>query len=116
MSKKVALFAFQGDVVCFAHVLLNALDLHEKGYEVAVVLEGPSTKTAVELGEGEKPFSALYKKAKAAGLIDCACKACAAKVGALEGIKAQEITLDGEMSGHPAMSRYLEAGYKIITF
>ena len=32
--KKVVLFAFNGDFMCFIHVLVNALDLHEKGYEV----------------------------------------------------------------------------------
>ena len=32
--KKVVLFAFNGDFMCFIHVLLNALDMHEKGYEV----------------------------------------------------------------------------------
>jgi len=32
--KKVALFAFNGESLCFVHVLLNALDLKDKGYEV----------------------------------------------------------------------------------
>lgn len=31
--KKVALFAFNGDSMCFIHVLLNALDLKEE-YEI----------------------------------------------------------------------------------
>ena len=30
---KVALVAFQGEIVCFAHVLLNALDLKQRGAE-----------------------------------------------------------------------------------
>ena len=38
--KKVALFAFNGDFKCFAHVLLNALDMKAKGYDVKVVIEG----------------------------------------------------------------------------
>jgi hypothetical protein len=29
--KKLALFAFNGDSLCFVHVLLNAVDLREKG-------------------------------------------------------------------------------------
>jgi hypothetical protein len=29
--EKVALFAFKGEPLCFVHVLLNALDMKEKG-------------------------------------------------------------------------------------
>jgi hypothetical protein len=32
--KKVALFAYNGEVMCFVHVLLNALDMREEGFEV----------------------------------------------------------------------------------
>ena len=116
MSRKIAIFAYRGEAICFVHVLLNALDLKEKGHEVAVVLEGPATKTAVELAEEGVPFHDLYVKAREAGLLDCACKACSGKMGAQEGLRAQGIVLDGAMSGHPAMSRYLESGYEIINF
>jgi len=37
---KVALFAFNGDPMCFAHVLINALDLREKNYDVRLIIEG----------------------------------------------------------------------------
>ena len=33
---KVALFVFNGDPMCFFHVLLNALDLKEKGVEARI--------------------------------------------------------------------------------
>ena len=39
-TKKVALFAFNGELMCFIHVLLNALDMNKKGYEVKIVIEG----------------------------------------------------------------------------
>jgi len=29
--KKVALFAFNGELMCFVHVLLNALEMKDKG-------------------------------------------------------------------------------------
>jgi hypothetical protein len=32
--KKVALFAFNGEPMCFVHVLLNALDMKEKDYKL----------------------------------------------------------------------------------
>ncbi len=37
---KFALFVFNGDPMCFVHVLLNAFDMKEKGHESAIVIEG----------------------------------------------------------------------------
>jgi hypothetical protein len=42
--KKFALFVFNGDPMCFIHVLLNAIDMSEKGYEAKIVVEGAATK------------------------------------------------------------------------
>ncbi len=42
--KKMALFVFNGDPMCFIHVLLNALDMNEKGYEAKIIVEGAATK------------------------------------------------------------------------
>ena len=42
--KKIAIFAFEGNPICFVHVLLNAIDLHERGEEVKIVLEGEAIK------------------------------------------------------------------------
>jgi len=41
--KKVALFAFNGELMCFIHVLLNALDMNERGHQVKIVIEGAAT-------------------------------------------------------------------------
>jgi len=114
--KKVALFAFNGEAMCFVHVLLNALDMQARGYEVKVILEGSATKLANELNDPDKPFGKLYQKVRDAGLIDCACRACSGKMGALEGIQAQGIPLCDEMSGHPSVARYMEAGFEVLTF
>ncbi|MFC2155986.1 DsrE family protein [Acidobacteriota bacterium] len=114
--KKVALFAFNGELMCFAHVLLNAIDMQEKGYDVKLIIEGSATKLITELGDSEKPFSNLYAKVKDKGLIDCICKACAGKMGTLKKAEQQAIPFCDEMSGHPSMARYMEAGYTILTF
>lgn len=116
MPKKTALFAFNGDPVCFAHVLLNGLDMKAKGFDVKLIIEGSATKQILELMDPEKPFASLYQKVKDEGLIDCVCKACAAKMGVLNSAIEQNLPICGEMSGHPSMSKYLEAGYEIITF
>ena len=114
---KAALFAFNGDPMCFVHVLLNALDLKEKGYEVKVVVEGSATKLIRTFHEDENaPFAPLYRKCKEAGLFDGTCKACTAKMGATEAAEAEGFTFLADMSGHPSVSRYMQDGYQIITF
>jgi hypothetical protein len=110
------LYAFNGEMMCFVHVLLNALDMHEKGTGCVIVFEGASVKLIPELEGGKSPFSPLYFKAREAGLIDGACKACSAKMGVLEAVEASGLNLLDDMSGHPSMSSYMVRGYSIITF
>ena len=114
--KKVALFAFNGDLMCFIHVLLNALDMNTKGYEVKVVIEGSATKLIPELADQGNPMFRLYEKAKGLDLIDGACKACSNKMGTLKAAKEQGLRLLNEMDGHPGIARYQEEGFEIITF
>jgi hypothetical protein len=114
--KKVALFAFNGEATCFAHVLLNALDMQEKGFEVRVIIEAEATKQVSLLRNETKPYADLYKRVKDAGLIDCVCKACATKFGALNAAIQQGLGTCGEMSGHPSIARYKEEGYEVLVF
>mgnify|MGYP000362526018 CR=1 FL=1 len=67
MSRKVALFAFNGKPMYFVHALLNALAMKDR-----------------ELSNHQNPFSNLYIMAKPAGIIDCVCEACAIKTGVYE--------------------------------
>lgn len=114
--KKVAMFAFRGELMCFAHVLLNGIEYRKKGYDVKIVIEGQATAAIKEICKKENPFYELYKKTKEAGLIDCVCMACASKMDSLEVIRAEGLRLNNEMSGHPSMAGYSDQGYEIITF
>lgn len=116
MAKKFALFAFNGDSMCFIHVLLNALDLNEKGFEVKVIIEGSATKLAKEFDNEDNPMYSLYKRVKDLGLLDCFCKACSNKMGSLSKVEDLGLPTCSEMKGHPSMGKYIEDGYTIITF
>jgi hypothetical protein len=35
---------------------------------------------------------------------------------ALAGIEAQGLPLCSEMTGHPSLAKYIDAGYQVITF
>ena len=114
--KKVALFAFNGDSMCFIHVLLNALDLKARGEDVRIVLEGSATKLVPEMAREQSPLFRLYRQAKEQGLFEGACKACSAKMNVVEAVQQEALPLLDDMSGHPSMRQYLEKGYEVITF
>lgn len=114
---KAALFAFNGDPMCFIHVLLHAFDMKSKDYEVAIVIEGSACKLVEELPKTpDHPTTRLYERAKAEGLIGGVCKACANKVGALEAAQAQNLHLYDDMMGHPSITAFLEEGFQVFTF
>lgn len=114
---KVALFGFNGDAMCFVHVMLNALDLKARGHEVTVVIEGSATKLVESFHNDPKmPFANLYQKIRDEELIGGVCRACAAKMGSLKSAEEQGLTLLTDMSGHPSVGRYMEDGYTVLTF
>ncbi|MEA1949428.1 MAG: cytoplasmic protein [Thermodesulfobacteriota bacterium] len=90
--------------------------MKEKGYEVKVIIEGAATKLVPELAKSDNPLHKLWGNAKYASLVDGVCKACSNKMGALEAAKDQGLALLDEMTGHPSMARYHDAGFEVITF
>ena len=112
---KIAFFAFRNDPMCFIHVILNAFDMNAKDYEVRVVFEGEGTRLPETLGSPDHPLHGPYRKLLDSDLIAGVCRACAAKMEATNAARAQGLELLAEMSGHPAMSKYVDEGYNIIT-
>ncbi len=53
---KNALFGFNGEPMCFVHVLLNALDLAARGHEARVVVEGCASRLVPELADKGHAF------------------------------------------------------------
>lgn len=112
----MALFVFNGDPMCFIHVLLNALDMHAKGYQAKIIVEGAATKLVPGLSKEDNPMHTLWNKAIDAGLVEGVCKACAGKMETLDAAKGAGLPLLADMAGHPAMARYRDDGYEIISF
>lgn len=110
------LFSFNGEQMCFVHVLLNALDLDAKGKTVKIVLEGESVKLVPALEEESNPFHALYIEALEKKLIAGVCRACSSKLGVLKEVTESGLPLLDDMAGHPSMENFIQQGYTIITF
>ena len=114
--KKIALFVFNGDPMCFIHVLLNGLDLHAKSHTIKIVMEGTATALIKDINNTGNPLQPIWQKAFDSNLIEGVCKACSSKMGTTEETEAQGFVLLEDMAGHPAMSRYQNEGFEIITF
>lgn len=102
--------------MCFVHVLLNSLDMKDKGYDVKLIMEGASVALLPKLSSLEKPIPDLWAKVQQEKILDAVCRACAYKLGSLEFAEKEGLPLSGDMKGHPPMSYYLENDYEIITF
>ena len=111
MSKKLVFYAFQGEKMCFTHLLINAIDMKEKGHDVKIVIEGKATKLAKEFLEEENN---VFKNTIDLGLIDSICKACSNQMGVLEYLEGTDLPINGDLHGHPPMEPYLGEGYQIV--
>jgi hypothetical protein len=116
MARKFALFSFNGGAMCFVHVLLNAMDYADKGYEAKIIMEGESTKLIEHFENPDVPFADLFQKCIDRGLLDCVCRACSYQMGVLKKAEEKGLPLCDDMSGHPSMERYTKEGFEIITF
>ncbi|MFH1035627.1 MAG: cytoplasmic protein [Pseudomonadota bacterium] len=114
--RKVALFAFNGEMTCFVHALLNALDLRAQGHEVALVVEGTATQLAPRFGGGQGPFAGLFEKVRQQGLLAGICRACAVKMDTLAEVERLGLPVLDDMSGHAGMAPFIQRGFEIITF
>jgi hypothetical protein len=97
------------------HLLLNAINFHEKGHEVAVVLECASPKLLIGIADGSVKLP-VFDRALELGIIDSACKACSAAFAATEAAGTLGVPLKGELSGHSDLLAFAARGYSIITF
>ena len=97
------------------HLLLNALNFHENGHEVAVVLECASPKLLIGIADGSIKLP-VFDKALESGFIDHACKACTANFSATEAAEKLGVPVKGELNGHSDLLKFTETGHTIITF
>lgn len=114
--KKIALVAYTGELMCFSHVMLYAIDYADKGYDVVVIIEGAATSLIKDLAKPETPFAPLYKELRERGLISCICKACSVKMGSYDEAVNQELTMGSDLQGHPSLEQYTKEGYEVMTF
>jgi hypothetical protein len=101
------------------NAMFLALELKEKEQDVALIFQGAGARWPSEIVAPTHPANALYQAVadKVAGV----CGGCADVFGATEGAKATGLKLVREKeipgtTGILDLSRYLDAGYRLVTF
>ncbi len=109
--EKILFYAMKEEKMCFVHVLLNALELHEAGHEVKIIFEGMAVKLPPVLVGENNP---LYQQALDKGIVVGVCRVCSKMMGVLEENKKLGLKLLDDLKGHAGIKSYLENGYEVI--
>lgn len=111
---KVAIFACSGDLMHFAHAMMNALDMHSRGIDVKLLMDCGALRLVAALQEADKPFAELLQKVRETGILGGVCMACAERLKITDEVRRQGLPMQNEMFGHPSMGHYIQEGYQII--
>lgn len=111
---KTAFFVFRKDLGTFVHVMLNAIDMKEKGHEALIILEDKATALLFEVIQKNRSSSDLFEEVVKKGLVSGICRACSFKTESAHIAEEFKLNLIGNMNGHPSMQDYINKGYTII--
>ncbi|BDG02909.1 hypothetical protein [Anaeromyxobacter oryzae] len=120
-SRKLLLVLFAEDSCRQNHALMYALDLHDKGHAVKLILEGAATKLVGTVQSAESRTGALLRQALDAGVLAGACgrasSGCASedptrKVADLA--QAAGVPLLADLHGHASIEPFVREGYEIV--
>ncbi len=101
------------------NAMLVAYELKEKNQDVALIFQGAGTRWASELVKPDHPAHGLYKAV--ADKVVGVCGGCADVFGAADGAQASGVPVLREKaipgtSGVIDLSKYLDDGYRLLTF
>jgi predicted peroxiredoxin len=120
MQRKILFVLFAEDVCRQLHAFMYANDLHRKGYETKVVVEGMATRLLADLNKAPPRLQKAVAEAKAAGLIAGACLQASSGCGSpedrnvVEAIRSQGVGFLQDLENHAGIEPFLREGYEVI--
>lgn len=101
------------------NAMFVAYELKEKKQDVALIFQGAGVRWASEVVKPDHPANALFDAVK--DTVVGVCQGCADVFGATDEAKASGLTLVDEKaipgtSGIIDLSKYLDDGYRVLTF
>jgi hypothetical protein len=120
MQRKILFVLFAEDVCRQLHTFLYARDLHRKGYQTKVILEGMATRLLADLLQAPPLLQKAVADAKAAGLIAGACRQASTGCGSpedrnvVDAIRGHGIGLLDDLDNHAGIEPFVREGYEVI--
>jgi hypothetical protein len=101
------------------NAMFVAYELKEKKQDVALIFQGAGVRWASEIVKPDHPAHALYNAVQ--DTVVGACRGCADVFGATDSVKSSGLPLISEKaipgtSGIIDLSKYLDDGYRVLTF
>lgn len=101
------------------NAMFVAYELREKGQEVALIFQGAGTRWVNEVTKPDHPAHGLFEAVKDAIVVVCG--GCADVFGATADVRASGLALVREKSipgtsGIVDLSRFLDEGFRLLTF
>ena len=125
MQRKILFIVFAEDVCRQLHAFMYANDLHSKGYQTKVIVEGMATRLLSDLDKAPTRLQKAVADAKASGLIAGACLQASSGCGSpedhnkdhniVDAIQAQGIGFLSDLDNHAGIEPFLREGYEVIT-
>jgi predicted peroxiredoxin len=120
MPRKILFVLFAEDVCRQLHAFMYASDLHRKGYQTRIILEGMATRLLADLEQAPPRLQKAVNDAKSAGLIAGACLQASSGCGSAEdrdivdAIKARGVGFLSDLDNHAGIEPFIRDGYEII--
>lgn len=121
MKRRILFVLFAGDECRQAHAFWYALDLHRKGHDTRLILEGPATQLLPEIDRPDSALGALLRETKAAGLLAGSCHRASIGCGgtgstspAVQAAQAHGVPLLSDLDGHAGLEPFVNDGYEIV--
>jgi hypothetical protein len=120
MQRKILFVVFAEDVCRQLHAFMYANDLHRKGYQTKMIVEGMATRLLSDLDKAPPRLRKAVADAKASGLIAGACLQASSGCGSpedrniVDAITAQGVGFLSDLDNHAGIEPFLREGYEVI--
>lgn len=120
MQRKILFVLFAEDVCRQLHAFLYVNDLHRKGYQTKLIVEGMATRLLMDLEQAPHGLQKAVADAKAAGLIAGACLQASCGCGSatdqktIDAIQVQGVDLLKDLDNHAGIEPFVREGYEIV--
>jgi len=120
MQRKILFVLFADDVCRQLHAFLYVTDLHRKGYQTKLILEGMATRLLADLEQAPPVLQKAVAEARTAGLIAGACLQASSGCGSPEDrdivatLEEKGVGFLKDLNNHAGIEPFLREGFEVV--